>query len=380
MILSSTINKRNIFLYLGLIVLFLTLSLTLNQIQVSNFIYTGYLFNYENEFVKRGFIGEIIRLSGKPASFELVTQIGAISLILTTIVFFSISFYGFRNNLTETGAVLFILTLLTSSATLQHFYLEIGRFDVFNFFLALLCIWISFRVKSNIKYILILTLCSISILIHEAAFLMYIPMVMGFVLYNTTTKKQIFYLISTCLLLVTLTWAVSTLGMVKKQNFEQHYLELISQYSNGHIDKGSVAVLHVTDWSKEMTASLMLLLNSESIVEHKRLLLYLGFFVLLFSIITLQDFKQNAFNRKHLILIFAISPLTLYPFGIDYYRWWSLAINNLLVSAALLSMYNTSFKQNLIQIFYRNQVLIILLAITSALNGPIGVNMAFQRF
>ena len=64
--------------------------------EIGPFKYTHYLFNYEYEFLKRGFVGEILSLFFNPLQYEVVNFISLIFLIILSIVFFNtlILFHG----------------------------------------------------------------------------------------------------------------------------------------------------------------------------------------------------------------------------------------------------------------------------------------------
>ena len=100
--------------------------------EIGPFKYTHYLFNYEYEFLKRGFVGEILSLFFNPLQYEVVNFISLIFLIILSIVFFNIFVSSF-NKRPDASKLIFSIMVFTSPVTMQHFIYDMGRLDIINF-------------------------------------------------------------------------------------------------------------------------------------------------------------------------------------------------------------------------------------------------------
>ena len=156
---------------------------------LSSFKFTHFLFNYESEFVKRGFIGEVFRLLGFEMNYQLASIVSYALFILFTVVFLFIITSAFKDSLMTTGAWLFIFMAAIHSATIQHFYVDPGRFDAFAFLIAVLSIYLIARFSTITSFLLVPVLIILMLLIHEGAFFLYVPLILGFWLYRSSKFK-----------------------------------------------------------------------------------------------------------------------------------------------------------------------------------------------
>ena len=103
---------------------------------VNTFTETQYLFNYEFEFLKRGFLGEILRLTFENVNSKHIYLFSLFFLILLLIFLSKIFFFDF-NNKTNIYKLIFSITILICPLTLQHFIDDIGRQDIVNLLITL---------------------------------------------------------------------------------------------------------------------------------------------------------------------------------------------------------------------------------------------------
>ena len=117
--------------------LFIWLYVRASRPELISFIQTHYLFNYENEFLKRGFIGEVIRLSFRNFNAQIVYNLSLFFLFLLSIFFFKISYVDFNKD-TNLNKLIFSTAVFVSPLTLQHFIYDVGRFDIINLLITFL--------------------------------------------------------------------------------------------------------------------------------------------------------------------------------------------------------------------------------------------------
>ena len=97
-------------------------------------------------------------------------------------------------------------------------------------------------------------------------------------------------------------------------------------------------------------------------------------------ILVIEEVKANGFSKKLLFFASALGPLLgLYPLGHDHFRWWALALTNLFVILSIIAYYEQAFKKLIISTFYKYQVLVVVILVSSVVVGAMGVTSAFQR-
>lgn len=167
--------RRNgiFFLVISFIYLFIYLSV---QAEISDFRFTHFLFNYEYEFLKRGFIGEMWRLSGISINPERVALFSQSSFWALFLLMAGLFYQVVRIEPDRKVLWLFFLLLMTHSAFMPHFYVDVGRFDTQNYLLFLLAIFLIFKLESCLlAHFLTSLLLVMMLLIHEAVFFMFFP-------------------------------------------------------------------------------------------------------------------------------------------------------------------------------------------------------------
>ena len=162
------------------------------KIDVGCYKYTQYLFNYEYEFLKRGFVGEVLSLFFDRLNYEVVCYLSLIFLILLSVFFFNIFISSF-NRKNDISKLIFSIMVFTSPLTLQHFIYDFGRFDILNFTITFLCFFIIEKFYKKILLVLILigSLMFLMLLIHEAAFFMFIPVIFAYWFFKNSYKSSV---------------------------------------------------------------------------------------------------------------------------------------------------------------------------------------------
>ncbi len=166
-------------------------------------IMTHWVLSYENGFVSRGFVGEILR-HFKPFVMlnELYLIVSVIyfiflALILTAVLGILVKEKNNRN------LFLFILFFIVNPGTITMLAGDFGRFDLFMIIIALLCI-VSIAVKKLEWCIPVLFI--LGILIHEAFVFMYAPLILAVLLFSALYGQKRIYGISVLIVsIITLT-------------------------------------------------------------------------------------------------------------------------------------------------------------------------------
>ncbi|CAH9018263.1 hypothetical protein [Candidatus Nitrosacidococcus sp. I8] len=331
--------------------------------------YTHYLFNYQDGFIKRGLVGEIFRQLDFQMSYKLAHVIGYCVFIIASFSLLIAIICPFKGYWQSTGFLLFFLFALSNSGTFQGFYRTLGHFDNINFILSLLCIFLIYKIKKPPVYILAYALMVIAILIHEAALLMFIPLVLAFSFYLDSSKKNILQLLLLSGALLLTTTAVFYNGMTKNSTLDEHYSELVNTYGD-HVYYEAVEVLH----DRGLEENYLYVKNKKSAYkakENKRILILLLPTLLIYLLFCYEEIKRDGYSKKLILLASAFSPLALYPIAASFYRWWGMSITNFFVAMALIAATDKSFREFLVSFFYRHQNLTLIAIVFCTIGGSL---------
>ncbi|CAB1275725.1 hypothetical protein [Candidatus Nitrosacidococcus tergens] len=340
---------------------------------INNWNYTQFLFDYQDEFLKRGLLGEIVRQLGFQMSYE-VANILAYGIFLGVCIALSVMFIlPFKRDWQATGFLLFSLFVFSHSGTIQHFYHDFGRTDGISLVISLFSIFIIYKSSNLFAYFFTYLLMTIGILIHEATFFIYIPLVLAFGFYWDSSKeaKIVLYLLAGALLFTT--YIISTYGLAQHSTLTEHYEKLVNIYGD-QVQQDSVAVVHGREIKENFDFTVAQLKTEKTKIKHlKRFFVLLPTLLLIVSLV-FKDICKNRVSKKLLLFSSALSPLALYPLGADFFRWWALALTNLFITLALISGLDSQFRKLLISFFYRHQILVLVAILFSLLQGDIGVS------
>lgn len=366
-------QKPNYWIMLGLyfVAIGVILLRTNSPIDIGGFMFGHYLLNYEEEFLKRGFIGEIFRLTTNEPNYATFKLFAKQTFCL---LFFSFtSFFGWflAKNRKQTGAWLYILIFLTGSFSLQHFYQDAGRFDHLLFLLMLLSL---FLINRSIKLFWILSpvMLLLPLLIHEAALLITIPFILSYALYKHPKKISLIIILLLLVLSLLSATLISTHGNLTKRTLHEHY-ELLQKKHPERI--GGLGVVSKKTLSDEIRSSFQRLKQPRTLLSHIKLSFYLLPLALLFIPFLRSDFIKNSFRLRHLLILSSFSPLALYPIAFDFYRWWSLALTLWMLSMLLISFEENEFREALFNHLTNHKKLVFSVVVFSISFGAMCVSI-----
>jgi len=363
------------------------------KIDVGCYKYTQYLFNYEYEFIKRGFVGEVLSLFFDRLNYEVVCYLSLIFLILLSVFFFNIFISSF-NRKNDISKLIFSIMVFTSPLTLQHFIYDFGRFDILNFTITFLCFFIIEKFYKKILLVLILigSLMFLMLLIHEAAFFMFIPVIFAYWFFKNSYKSSVIAQIILFTLITFATFKISTIGIATELTEEIYYQLLIDKeiyvsdllVANPYVNEYSVRVLYGGIY-QEFDEGIFTALFADAInvglskwwLFHNFILIFLlsPLFYIVFVI-----FKEFFFKSKiqtKILLISCFSPLALFLFGFDHMRFWSLIVTNLFIIFFILSKENNIYKEILKKNIKKYKKLTIFLIFLGFALGPVGNYQSF---
>tara|TARA_B100000242_G_scaffold235491_1_gene175360 strand:- start:659 stop:1885 length:1227 start_codon:yes stop_codon:yes gene_type:complete len=376
--------------------LFLWLYIRAAPPQILSFIQTHYLFNYEHEFLKRGFVGEILRLSVENLNADIVYNLSLFFLFFLSIIFFKIFFIDFNKD-TDIHKLIFSTMVFVSPLTIQHFIFDIGRFDIINILITLLCFFIVEKFHKNIFLvaILIFPLLNCMLLIHEGSFFMFIPMIFGF-WFLKDSKKNIFGIQLIFFLIITfITYKISTLGLSTIYTYTEYYNFLVNRYFIFADDLASGRFFSIRSTAVEILYrdlfntydpnvlypifedTIRIGFNIKWLVNNLILIILLSpVFFIIFTIYR-SFFKVSDFKTK-LFLITPISPIVLFIFGYDHMRWWALIFTNIFIILFRLCKEKDIYLKIILANIKRYKILYIFLILESFVLGPVKFMSTFD--
>ena len=382
------------------IVLFFFLLLWLyarvGQYDIHSFMQTHHLFNYEHEFLKRALVGEILRLSFENLDADIIFNLSLLFLIFLSIVFFKIFFINFNkdNNINK---LIFSIMVFVSPLTLQHFIFDIGRFEIINILLTLLIFLIikKFHKNTFLTVIFIFPLLNCMLLIHEGSLFMFIPMIFGFWFFKNSEIKTFIVQLFLFLIIIFITYKISTLGLSTKYTFKEYYNLLLNQHllfnevsdhnSFLRINLAAVEVLYRDLFNTYdpnvkyaiFEDTIRLGFRFKSLVDNLILIFLLSpTFFIVFTIYR-GFFKVSNFKVK-LILITPLAPFALFVLGYDHMRWWAIMFTNIFLILFRLCEEKNLYLEIILTNIQKYKILYIFSIFSSFILGPVKVMHTFD--
>jgi len=335
--------------------------------------YTHWLFDYDLGFIKRGLIGQLINDYNIKKSYINIEIIWSLVLF----ILYSVFMYIISRNLKKEGQTsplfLFAFVALTSSATLQHFTYDFGRFDSINLILTMLLLLTIPKTPEKLLYIIIPVTSTVMVLIHEASFFLFIPLIISYwyFIYPTKLTPKLLSLIFVTIA----TFFIATQGKLESIDLPTHYALLFEKYGN-NVSESSLQVLHRSlDQNLNFTMSSM---DNKRLYDHIAFLItFLPLFIVFFKIFK-KIFRQSETNISHaIVFVSCFSPLILYPLVEDQFRWWAIVITNLFMILSLWAHQYKTINQIIYNTFFQHKKLIFTSIILSMMLGPLGNPSAY---
>ncbi|WP_277811562.1 hypothetical protein [Chromohalobacter canadensis] len=346
---------------------------------LSDWKYTHYLFNYDDGFVKRGVIGESLKTLVGYISYDLVNFVSYVSLGGLSFLFFlfvSKPYVGYGGRF---GAFLLMIFAATSPATLQHFAFDVGRFDLIIYIVFILIVLsIKFLAERSVyaTFVTVVAGLSFAVLVHEAAFFMILPLTLVFWNYIDPSKKGFVFQGISFAAIFFMTFLVSTRGGYSALGFEDH-LEVLRGVYGDRVVSSSLAVIHNSSLEENIDRTIRLGFSFPRLVHHGALV----FFMMPFAYMMYKlymSIRGQADLRVKLIFIASLSPLSLYPLGQDHFRWWSLAITNIVLSICFIVLSDKAIRDGILSFFEDRVRLVSFVVLFGFVSGPLGVTESFD--
>ena len=322
-----------------------------------------YFFNYQDlGFVKRGVIGSALKtLVDSPGECALVVSFFATALVL------ALAYWGYflRNTqgMADRPRLGLAILFLLSPATFFHLGYDLGRFDLHGLVISLLVI-----VAARSGYFFFGSLlCALAILIHEAFFFMFFPILLCIMCFEQARRSVKTLRAVSVALIPTLAALILVLLFGK---YEPGY-DALRSYFIEHISEPHLGALSVL--TRGSAENVMWTLASY--LEMKRWAdLVLGFAYLFFFARFFFQFHRLNGLQLDLLSYSPFASLALFVFGSDFFRWIALLVINM--SVVLVYKLSQRAVGERAEIVLPGERVILFLILPSLL-GPIGSTRLF---
>ena len=397
--MDSKIIKLNKIHYI-LLFLFLILWLfirsnneSLSLFNITEYKYTSHLINYEYEFLKRGLIGEILRLIFEDVSMKIVSSVSFIFLLILSILLFNIYVTNF-NKKPDYYKLIFSITIFTSPVTIQHLIYDAGRYDIINLIITLSCFFIIEKLhkKTFSTFVFIGLPITLMLFIHEAAFFMFVPIIFGYWFFKNSSRPAIILQVVLFILITFLTFKISNIGLPTKFTLDEYYSLLVNKGTyvegvfipNPMLSKYSISVFYGGIIDKFDNNILSVLFKDAMVLGFSKYWLVHNFFLItllspLFYIVFIifRDFYYSSRFETKIFLLSGLSPLFLYFIAYDHMRWWALTFINIFLIFFKISKQNNFYSEVIKKYVIKYKNLFIFLIIQASILGPA---MNFESF
>jgi len=360
---------------------------------IGPFIETQYLFNYEFEFLKRGFLGELLRLCFNNLNSVIIYNFSFFFLFLLLLIFFKIFFLDF-NKKYNVYKIIFSITVIISPLTLQHFISDIGRQDIINLLLTILTFFLieKFYKRNFLLATLILFNSAIMLLIHEVSFFLFIPMIFGFWFLKNSHKNTIKIQLISFLIIIFITAIISTEGLSTKFTYKELNNYLLNRYLVPFdIDKiiwvktDSIKILYrdlFNTYDPNVKHSIIedTIVNGftiDALINNSILIVLLSPIFFIVYKLYCDFFRLFNFKTK-LFLVTGLSPLLMFLLGYDHMRWWAVLFTNIFIVIFYLCKEKEVFVKVILNNVTKYKRLYFFLILESFILGPVKANSSFD--
>ena len=379
----SGVRSRSVILLIGLLGLiaagcFLTLSVHRG---IGTFQLTHFHFNYSDEFLRRGFVGEVLRQIGFPLSSLNVALLYSAAVVLFLLLLVIACAWTFARLPARTGALFVVFMLACPGLTLHYAYSAYGYLDIFQLLLAAAGLMIIYRSTLPVALATAVLLSAMSILIHEIGLFFTAPIFIAALLLRFHARLGVQSMLALFGALLLLTIFVWRLGGTSTMSFDDHVAALTASAAHpDYIHPAAVLVLHRS------------LAENVGLIIPKSFLWYLlqqiKFFLLalpylFFAVVSLQAAKAYLSNAGQkpgaaALILAVIAPVLLYPIGHDYFRWWSAAAANYFLLIFFLCAIHLDFRDRLQTLMDRHKRIMIIGILIGLTVGGIGGMVSFS--
>lgn len=331
--------------------------------------------NYETEFLKRGLVGEAFRLLG-------LSPWGAVPSVFTLIVLsllsgvYALAAHALLRQKAHPVLAVILITLWASPAALPHLAADFGRFDAI--LILLLGGWAvcTYALSAGQSLVLLTFVGCATLLIHEVALFATVPigLALWLIRYDETiiSIRTVIFGVVICVAF-TLIWTfgngdiltpVKVTEMISKSYGAGDYsIDLMQMVLFGDISQNAAYSAHQAAQFAPMRAHVQFFG------------IMFGFLLLLGAMVSMS--VRRLPRHGWFAAMACLTPLALYPFGYDYFRWLSFVLINMTVLSIWVMLHEPKITDTIITHCERWRSVILGLGFLFLVVGPLGIFTGF---
>ena len=349
--------------------------------QVGEFHLTHYYFNYEHEFIRRGLVGEFLRLLNFPISnlsISLTYSMATVGFLLLLVLISA----KVLQALPARQSILFVAFMMACPGlTLHYAYSSFGYLDIFQLLFVVMGLISIYLCRLLTALMVTALLGCAAVLIHESSLIVTIPVLL--VGLAIKFPDQFGYVKAAAFFagFLVFTIVVWYFGSADTMSFEEHVAILSkAAHQPNDISSDAVVVLH-----RNLADNVGLVLPWSPWWYGWQQLKFVvfAFPYLFFLVVCLRGAYKFLADKGHqlpgLLAIAAVfAPILLYPIGHDYFRWWSFAMTNFFLITLFLTAVHPSYLNRLGQMLTQHRNMIVLGITIGFMFGGIGGLVSFS--
>jgi hypothetical protein len=349
---------------------------------IGDFQLTHYYFNYSDEFLRRGLIGEVLRQLGLTLSNINVSVLYSSAVVL----FLALLVLGcarlFSQLPIRTGVLFVVFMLACPGLTLHYAYSSYGYLDIFKLLLTLLGLVVIYRRDFTVALAVTCILSISSMLVHEAGLMITAPVLIAALMVKFHDRFTLPKAAGLFAVFVAIAMVIWLRGSADTMSFEDHVnaLSTVAAPHDSEISDAAVVVLHRT-----LGDNVGLLLPQSpwwyAWQQIKFLLLGAPYlFIFVTSLMMVRSYLATSGRQMAALAMAAaaFAPVLLYPIGHDYFRWWSAAMANYFMLMLFFCSLNPRFLDHLKSFMDRNKHVMWLGIFIGITMGGIGGLLSFS--
>ncbi len=365
---------------LGILLLtFVVIFFTAYEHHFDRWVYTQWVLNYDFGLVRRGLVGGLLKAFGYVPSPEFYMAAAFLfALAVCAALFWLLSRSALVHCRQSTAALLLALFFICHPLIIPHFAQAAGFLDNINYLIAILGIAVILKGPAKLGALAVLLAGGLVIPIHEASFVMFVPLLIGIWFYTHRPKAlsldSALILIVFALLLAEVI-VVGTSNPSAKISLQGYYEHLLS--TTQPIDLDAVGILFNTlEGNSSETASVML--SVLYLNYHLNMLFGLiPTFIIGARLLRALSSHIRLVSHETFLLLCSVSPLALYLIATDYTRWWSIAVSNTAISLTLM-MRDPVLARAINTVVYRHKWFIVFAIGFGLALGPFTSHLSYR--
>ncbi len=348
---------------------------------IGDFQLTHYYFNYSDEFLRRGLIGEVLRQIG----FSLSNLNVSLLYSSTVVLFLSLLVLACARLFAEwpprIGVLFVVFMLACPGLTLHYAYSSYGYLDIFQLVLAALGLLSIYRRSLPVGLAIALSFSVFSMLIHEAGLIVTAPVFIAALMLKHGNRFALPGAAGLFAILVAVAVVIWRQGSADMISYEDHIAALTATAGTPDaISDAAVIVLH-----RSLGDNVGLVLPRSPwwyAWQQVKFVIFAApylYFFLASLFLVREHLAASGRGMAGLVMAAAtFAPVSLYPIGHDYFRWWSAAMANYFLLMLFFCSLYPDFLDRLVALMDRNKAIMYAGIFIGITMGGIGGLLSFS--